>query len=141
FWLSTEPPDYFPLVSTLWWFQWRLWGNDPTGYHFVNFALHIAAAVILWRALVRLNVALPWLCAAIFAVHPVNVESASWIAEGKNTLSLALAAASLLLFLRFDETDRRAWLFCSLAAYTLALLAKTSVTPLPIALALLIWWR
>jgi tetratricopeptide (TPR) repeat protein len=140
FWFTTQAPDYFPLTSTTWWFEWRIWGDHPAGYHLINLLLHAISAVLIWQILVELKLPGAWLAAAIWAVHPVQVESVAWIAEGKNTLSVALAAASLLLFLRFHESNRRATYLWALLAFIAALLAKTAVAPLVVVMfACAIW--
>jgi tetratricopeptide (TPR) repeat protein len=140
-WFSTKPTDYWPLTHTVFWLQWRLWGMAPMGYHAVNILLHALGAVLVWCVLSRLKLPGAWLGAALFAVHPVGVASVAWISELKNCLSLPLYAASVLAWLRFDDSDRRAWYGLSLAVFGLALCAKTSGIMLPLLLLGLAWWR
>jgi protein O-mannosyl-transferase len=140
-WFRGEAEDYWPLSNSMFWLEWRWWGMNPTGYRAVNLGLHALGAVLVWRVLRTLRVSGAWLGAMLFAVHPVTVASVAWIAELKNCLSLPLFAAALLFWLWFDETGRRRWYAASLAAFFLALAAKTSTVALPLVLLSCCWWR
>lgn len=133
--------QYYPLTHTAFWVQSRLWGDETLGYHLVNVAFHLATSLLLFALLRRLEVPGPLLAAAVFALHPVHVESVAWITELKNTLSGALFAAAALAYLRFDEARRKRAYALALALFVLGLLAKTVVAVLPAALLVAFWWR
>jgi hypothetical protein len=84
---TTAAANYFPLVLTNFWVQHAFWGLTPGPYHAVTLACHALAAVLLWRVLAQLRVPGAWLGAALWALHPVQVESVAWISELKNTQS------------------------------------------------------
>lgn len=140
-WFTTKAEDYWPLSNSMFWLEWRLWGMNPFGYRAVNLFLHALGAVLVWRVLRELRAPGAWLGGLLFAVHPVTVASVAWIAELKNCLSLPLAAAALLFWLWFDQSGRTRWYAAALAAFLLALTAKTSTVSLPVVMLAFCWWR
>jgi tetratricopeptide (TPR) repeat protein len=142
-WFSLDSPSqYFPLVYTTFRIERALWDLNPSGYHWVNLLLHVANALLVWRVLARLNVPGAWLAGAIFALHPVQVESVAWITERKNVLMAFFFLLTLLAWIAFtDERTKRPWRFYALALvlYVLALSAKSTACTLPAALLLILW--
>ncbi len=141
-------PQYYPLVHTSFWLEYRLWNLRPMGYHVTNILLHAAVAVLLWLVLLRLKISGAWFAAVLFAVHPVHVESVAWITERKNVLSGVFYMVALLSFLRAVEWSKDElrmpdwrWHLASLAFFVCALLSKTVTCSLPAVIVLLIWWR
>ncbi len=141
--------QYYPLAFSGFWAQYHLWKLQPFGYHLINILLHALNAVLLWCVLRQLNLPGAWWAAAIFALHPVQVESVAWITEFKNVLSGLFSLLSLLAFLRFhplslpEATTTRDRRFYALAIllFLCALLSKTAVCCLPVVIVLLIWWK
>ena len=140
-WWGTGMDQYYPLTLSAFWAQYRLFGQETTGYHMVNMLLHGLAGLLLWRCLRRLKVPGAWVAAAIFVVHPVNVPSVTWIAELKNVLSGCLFFAAVLAFLHHLESRRWSFYALSLLLFAAALLSKSSTVVLGPVLAGVIWWR
>ena len=156
-------PQYYPMVHTSFWVEYHLWGLDPLGYHLVNVILHWLNAIVFWMVLHRLSVPGAWLVAAVFALHPVHVESVAWITERKNVLSGFFYLAALLAYIRYlglgskdadhhysrgadtakSKTADGLWRFYVLALlfYLCALLSKTVTCTLPAVIVLLLWWK
>ena len=148
-WTLGGTPQFYPMVFMTFWCEARLYGDDfvalPLGFHLVNWGLHLGSAFLLWRILARLAVPGAWLAAAIFLVHPMQVESVAWVTERKNVLALVLALASLRAWLAFGEAkegERAGWYVTSLLLFALAMLSKTMVAVLaPTLIALHVWQR
>jgi len=151
-WLSPRStPQYYPLVFTSFWIEYRLWGLHATGYHITNILLHALSALLLWRILLRLQVPGAFLAAAIFALHPVHVESVAWVTERKNVLSLFWYLAAAYHLIRFFHLDadgdgqrpsfENAHYWLALFFFVFALLSKTVASTLPAAILLAIWWK
>ena len=143
-WSGSRTADYFPLTNTVFWVEHHLFGDNATGYHALNILLQAANALLLWRVLGRLQIRGAFLAALIFAMHPVHAESVAWISELKNLLSMFFFLISALCFFEIEEQrflNRGVAYGASLVAFLLALLSKTQVVFLPVALLLCAWWR
>ena len=144
-WFSMDSPSqYVPVVYSAFRLQYAFFGLEPFGYHLVNVLLQAANALLVWGLLARLGVSGAWFAGAVFALHPVHVESVAWVTELKNLLSLAFFLLSLWVWLRFVESGKGmvSGLYAlSLLLYLPALLSKATACTLPAAQLLLLWWR
>lgn len=151
-WTTTQAV-YYPLVLTTFWVLHKVVGLNPLSYHALNVLLHAFSAILLWRVLRLLVVRGAWLGAALWALHPVMVQSVAWVTELKNTQSCVFYLLSILFFLKWDDQrgavsglqrrtkDGRSSVFAlSLVCFILATLSKPSVVMLPFVLALCVWW-
>jgi tetratricopeptide (TPR) repeat protein len=137
--------DYFywqPLTFLSHMLDCQLFGLRPGGHHLVNVLLHAANAVLAFAVLLALTGAL-WrsaAAAALFAVHPLRVESVVWIAERKDVLSAFLFLAAIWWYVRYVKRPSRAGYYLMLLAFVLGLMAKPMVMTLPFLLLALDWW-
>ncbi len=133
--------QYYPLLHSFFWMQSQLFGDHPLGHHLVDLALHLLSCGLLYLILRRLEIPGAMLAAAIFALHPVMVESVAWITEQKNTLSTMLYLAAMLVYLHFDQSRKGSLYAGALALYVLAMASKTVTATLPAALLVIFWWQ
>ena len=142
-WFSLDAPSqYFPLAYTILRIERSLWDLNPVGYHWVNILLHLGNALLVWCILARLKVPGASLAAAIFALHPVQVESVAWISELKNVLMGFFFLLTLLTWIEYVDArhkHRRILYVAALLFYLLALSAKATACTLPAALLLILW--
>lgn len=133
---------YAPLTLLSHILDFQLYGSWAGGHHLTNLLLHLAATLLLLAALTRATRS-PWrsfCAAALFALHPLHVESVAWVAERKDVLSTALALAALLAYVLWTERPSPARYLPVAALFALALLAKSMVVTLPLLLLLLDYW-
>ncbi len=119
-----------------------LFGTDAGWMHRANVLWHLLNAVLLWVVLEQLTGARTrsWLVAALFAVHPLHVESVAWISERKDLLSTfwwLLAVAAWQWYVRRPSPERYV---AAAASFALGLLSKPMVVTLPVVLLLLDFW-
>ena len=140
----TEPKaiqQYYPLVHSLFWLEYHLWGGSTFGYHLINILLHLLSALLLLKILRRLKVPAAWFIAALFALHPVQVESVAWITELKNTLSGVFFFGAALSYLAFDSERSKRYYWTALALFILGLLSKSVIATMPVSLLAIFWWK
>ncbi|MEP7014739.1 MAG: tetratricopeptide repeat protein [Verrucomicrobiota bacterium] len=136
YWFTSEAFNYYPLFWSLLRLQWLLWGDHPLGYHLVSLLVHCVNAVLVWRIGRAWGLPGAWWVAALFAVHPVNVQTIAWAAEQKNTWSFLFLALAVLAFIRHAENKDWLTYTFSLLCFLAALACKTSTVALPVFLAL-----
>jgi len=120
----------------------QLFGVNPAGPHIENVLLHAANAVLLFL-LLQSATGFRWrslMVAALFALHPINVESVAWVAERKNLLSMLLFLLALWAYVRYTRKRSTSLYSMVLMFYTLALMAKPQVITFPFLLLLLDYW-
>ncbi|MBU1702149.1 MAG: tetratricopeptide repeat protein [Candidatus Eisenbacteria bacterium] len=140
-WFSTKTPQYYPAVFTSFWVEHKIWGLHPAGYHIVNVLLHLLNALLVWRIGRRLKIPGAWFVAAVFALHPVHVESVAWITERKNVLSGLFFLLSLRTYLIFDDSGRWRDYAAALMLFVAALLSKSVTSLLPVVLPLILYYK
>lgn len=145
FWttIGTVPLEehYWPVTYSVVWLQWRLWGGSATGFHLVNIIMHALVGIQIWRLMRRIGLPGAWLAGALFVVHPVNVESVAWIISIKGLLAALFYLLSIEFYLNHSDRGGRKWLILAMACAVAGMLSKSSPVMLPVALAILIWYR
>jgi Tfp pilus assembly protein PilF len=119
-----------------------LFGVDPAGHHATNLLLHVLNALLLFGLLNSMTERL-WpsaLVAALFALHPLHVESVAWVAERKDVLCTFLGLLTVAAWLGFLRRGGGAWYVLTMLLYALGLMAKPMLVTLPLVLLLLDVW-
>jgi tetratricopeptide (TPR) repeat protein len=134
--------NWHPLTWLSLMADYELYGMNAAGYHVSSLLLHILNTLLLFLVLRRMT-GETWKCltvAALFGVHPLNIESVAWIAERKNLLSTLFWILTIMAYVRY--TDKPGWKRYSLILvfFILGLTAKPMLVTLPFVLLLLDYW-
>jgi hypothetical protein len=140
----TEPsaaPQYYPVLHTIFWLEYKLWDGWTLPYHLLTILLHAVLALLIFQILRKLGVLGAWLAAFVFALHPVHVESVAWLSEIKNTLSGVFAAVAMLAYLNYEKDRQLSAYLLALVVFVIGLLTKTAIVALPVVLLAVAWWK
>jgi tetratricopeptide (TPR) repeat protein len=134
--------NWHPLTWLSHMIDGALFGASPAGHHAMSVALHAANAALLFLVLARMTgkVAPSVLVAALFAVHPLGVESVAWASERKNVLSTLFWILTIGAYALYAERPSRARYAAVIALFALGLMAKPMLVTLPFVLLLLDYW-
>jgi len=139
---SFDAGNWHPLTWISHMIDWQIYGLNPRGHHMTSLLLHIANTLLLFMLLNRLTGSL-WrsaFVAALFAIHPLHVESVAWIAERKDVLSTLFLMLTLLAYARYVSRPATASYLTALLAFALGLMSKPMLVTLPVILLLLDYW-
>ncbi len=139
---TIDEANWHPLVWLSLMLDTELHGGTPRGFHLTNLVLHVANVLLLFGALLAMS-GQRWksaLVAALFAIHPLHVESVAWISARKDVLSTLFGLLALIAYARYVRLRGPRWYVAALAAYVCSLLSKQMLVTLPFLLLLLDYW-
>ena len=141
-WKTVDDSNWIPLTWLSLLLDTNVYGGRPGGYHLTNALLHGANTVVLFLALATATRARAKsaVVAALFALHPLHVESVAWVAERKDVLSTFFGLLALLTYIRFALGGGRWRLATSFLCFVFSLLSKQTLVTLPFVLLLLDYW-
>lgn len=139
---TRDAANWHPLTWLSHALDWQLFGDDPAGPHDVNVLLHLINALLLFWVLQRATgfVGRSWMVAALFALHPINVESVAWIAERKNLLSMLFFLLTLGAYRWYAQKPKDTRYVLVALLFALGLMSKPQVITLPCVLLLWDYW-
>jgi protein O-mannosyl-transferase len=139
---SFDCGNWHPLTWLSHALDWRMYGDNAGGHHATSIGLHLVAVVLVFGALRALtgSAAVGLWTAAVFAVHPLNVQSVAWIAERKNVLAGLFFAATLWAYVSYAARPRPGQYAFVTLLFALGLTAKPAIVTLPVLLLVLDVW-
>ena len=143
-WAFTHPvaANWHPLTMLSHMLDCQLYGLSPAGHHLTNVVLHAMSVLLLFFAFWQMTRAL-WksaFVAAVFAIHPLHVESVAWIAERKDVLSALFFTLTIIAYVHYTRRPSLLRYFLVLFVFACGLLAKPMLVTVPFILLLLDYW-
>ena len=139
---SFDAANWHPLTWVSHMIDTTLFGLNPAGHFIHNLVLHIANALLIY--FIFKSISGRWvpaaLIAAIFGVHPLNVENVAWIAERKTILAALFGLLAIAFYLTYLKHKKVGWYLCCLVSFGLSLMAKPMLVTLPCLFFLLDLW-
>jgi tetratricopeptide (TPR) repeat protein len=139
---SMDTANWFPLTRLSHMLDFDIFGANPVGHHLTSVLIHTAASLLLFLVLLRMTEAL-WpsaFVAAVFALHPLHVESVAWAAERKDVLSGFFWFLTILAYVYYTERPNLSRYMLVLTAFAMGIMSKPMVVTLPFVLLLLDYW-
>jgi len=139
---SGHAANWHPLTWISHMLDCELYGLNPTGHHWTNIQIHVANTILLFLVLSWMTGAL-WqssLVAALFAVHPLHVESVVWVAERKDVLCTLFWILSMWAYAGYVRYSTKIHYVSSIILFTFGLMAKPMIVTLPFVFLLLDYW-
>jgi hypothetical protein len=136
------PSQWHPLAWMSHQLDWQLFGNNPAGHHGTNLAWHLAGTLLLYVAIQELfgRPGAAAFVAAMFAVHPLNIESVAWVSERRNVLCGVFWMLAVISYSRYARKGGWNRYLCVTCWLLLALMSKPLAVTLPFVFALLDVW-
>ena len=138
----THARNWHPLTTVSHMLDWQLYGPNPGGHHLTNLILHTIAVLLLFLVLKKMTGVL-WqsaFVAALFAIHPLHVESVAWIAERKDVLSAVFFMLTLAAYASYARAPSTARYLLVALLFAFGLMSKPMLVTLPFVLLLLDYW-
>ena len=135
--------NYHPLTTLSWAVEYHLWGTNPEGFHISNILFHVINVFLVFSFVQLLikDIRVTTFTTALFALHPMHVESIVWISERKDLLYTLFYISSLLCYVKFLEIKKKRLFAFSFLFFVLSCLSKSAAVTLPLVLILIDYYK
>ena len=135
--------QYCPLTILSYALDYRIFALDPFGYHLTNYILNITVAVMVFWFILLLSgeLAVAFMAALLFGIHPLHVESVAWVSERKDIVCALFYVLTLIMYLLYLAKEKRKYYYLCVLFAACSLLSKAMAVTVPIAVILLDYFR